>query len=476
MIPVHTSPNTSIEEINRIFLAQKANIQAVKRTNASQRIAKLNKLKKLMFDRREDLQKAIYEDFRKPAPEFDLTEIYPVVAEIRYAVTHLHDWMRDEEVATPIQMMGSRSWIIKEPKGQCLLMSPWNYPVQLALAPLVSAIAAGNVCMMKPSEFTPHCSAALKKILAEVFNENEVAVIEGDHTVASILLSMKFDHIHFTGSPAVGKIVMKAASENLTSITLELGGKSAVFVDETASADEAGKRLTWGKFLNEGQTCIAPDYVLVHKSKSEELVAALKKSIEKSFGADPKQSKDLCRMVNAKHYQRVKSMVDEALEKGAKILIGGEFDENENYISPTVIGNVSPDSRLMQEEIFGPVLPLMNYDDIETALKLVNEKEKPLALYIFSKKEKNIEHILQHTTAGGTCINDNVIHIAQPNLPFGGVNNSGMGKSMGKYGFHEFTNERAVLKQITPVSSMEFMYPPYTGFVKKMIDFTLKYF
>jgi aldehyde dehydrogenase (NAD+) len=287
---------------------------------------------------------------------------------------------------------------------------------------------------------------------------------------------LKFDHIHFTGSPAVGKVVMRAAAEYLTSVTLELGGKSPVIIDETANIDAAVKKMTWGKFLNVGQTCIAPDYVLIHESKKDEFVAKFKTNLDKSFGADPKQSMDLSRIINNKHFKRIKALLADAVKDGAVIEVGGQDDESQNYIAPTLITNVSLESKIMKEEIFGPVLPIMTYKNLDDALKIVNEKEKPLALYVFSGKSKVADYVVDNTSAGGTCINDNLVHITQPNLPFGGVNNSGIGKSMGYYGFKEFSNERAVLKALHSGSIATPLWYPYGKLTKGITELMLKYF
>ena len=341
---------------------------------------------------------------------------------------------------------------------------------------LVAAVAAGCTVIIKPSEFTPHTSALVKEILGKVFAENEVAVIEGDYTISSELLKLKFDHIHFTGSPAVGKVVMRAAAEHLTSVTLELGGKSPVIIDETANIDAAVKKITWGKYLNCGQTCIAPDYILVHDSKKDEFVTKLDANIKKVFGADAEKSPDMGRIVNNKHFNRIKGLLDEAVSNGAKIETGGQTNEADNFIAPTVISNVSYDSKIMQEEIFGPILPVLSYHNTDDALNVINGKEKPLALYIFSGSSQKQDYWLDHTSAGGSCINDNLVHITQPNLPFGGVNNSGIGKSFGFYGFKEFSNERAVLKALHSGSVVAPLWQPYGKLAKFVADLMIKYF
>ena len=474
LVPI--SPNTTKEEIVRIYSLQSETKSLLKSSSASDRIEKLKKMMKVLFSMRSQIQKAIYDDFKKPAEEVDLTELFPIVTEIKHIISHLERWMEPEEVDTPLSMIGSSSYVLREPKGSCLVISPWNYPFQLAISPILMCVATGNTCMVKPSEFTPNTTNIIIQYLKAIFDEKEVAVITGDASVSQELFQLKFDHIHFTGSPNVGKIVMREASKFLTSVTLELGGKSPAIVDETANIEEACNKIGWGKCINVGQTCIAPDYVLIHESKKTAFIDGLKKQIDQAFGKDMSSNPDLGRIVNSRHFSRLKSLLDDAVQKGAIVEYGGISKEDENYFTPTILTHVSEDSRVLQEEIFGPILPIITYKNIDEALKYINEKEKPLALYIFSGKNKNSEYILQNTSSGGTCINDTLTHIAQPNLPFGGINNSGIGKSHGFYGFKEFSNERAVLKQHLKKGTLQLLYPPYTGFVKKMIDITLKYF
>ncbi|MCB0537404.1 MAG: aldehyde dehydrogenase family protein [Bacteroidetes bacterium] len=478
-ISVPKSENDSLKRIQEVFELQKENLQTLKNSTAKDRKKKLKKLKDAIFSNREKIQEAIYKDFKKPALETDISEIYPTISELKHTLAHFEEWMEDEYVDTPITLIGSSAYVKYEPKGNCLIITPWNYPFYLAISPIIYAIASGNATMLKPSEFTPHTSLAVKELLAQVFNESEVAVILGDHTVSSALLKLKFDHIHFTGSPAVGKIIMKAASEHLTTCTLELGGKSPTIIDETANIKEAATKIVWGKYLNEGQTCIAPDYVLVHQSKKDELIKAMKEQIAKKYGKDKEarmQSGNLTRIVNSKHYNRLVELTQEAIEEGAVVETGATYEKDDNFIDPTILSNIAPHSDIMNEEIFGPIMPVIGFKSLDEALEIVNEKEKPLALYIFSKKEKNINYILEHTSAGGTCVNDTILHITQTNLPFGGINNSGIGKSHGKWGFVDFCNERSVLRQHLPFGMSQLMYPPYNKWTKKLIDITMKWF
>lgn len=473
---VPMSPNSSLEEILRLYNLQLKNAQAIKNSTAKERKEKLSKLKNVCMDYQQKIQEALYADLHKAAVEADYTELYNVVTEARYAISNLDEWMTPHEVETPLMYIGSSSKIIFEPKGVCLILSPWNYPFQLPMQHLVSCVAAGNTAIIKPSEFTPNTSVLLKEIIGKIFNENEVAVVLGDYSVSSELLKLKFDHIHFTGSPNVGKVVMHAAAEHLTTVTLELGGKSPAIIDESANIDAAVKKISWGKFVNLGQTCIAPDYVLIHESKKEEFIAKFKTNAEKFFTSTPKQSADLARIVNNKHFNRLKGLLEDAVLRGAKVEYGGDLDESQNYISPTLLSNVLLDSKIMEEEIFGPLLPLVTFKTMDEALKIVNGKEKPLALYVFSGKSKVSDYVVNNTSAGGTCINDNLVHISQPNLPFGGINNSGIGKSTGYFGFKEFSNERAVLKALHSGSIATPLWFPYGKLARMVTNIMLKYF
>ncbi|HEV7923062.1 MAG TPA: aldehyde dehydrogenase family protein, partial [Thermoanaerobaculia bacterium] len=409
-------------------------------------------------------------DYRKPAAEVDLSEIYPAVGEAKHAIRHLRRWMRPRRVSTPLALLGSSSRIVYQPKGVVLIISPWNFPFNLTLGPLVSAIAAGNVAMIKPSELTPNASACMKRILADLFEESEVAVIEGDAEVAEALLRKRFDHIFFTGSPAVGKVVMKAAAEHLTSVTLELGGKSPVIVEKTADLDAAAKRVVWGKFFNSGQICIAPDYLLVDESIRAPFVEKLQAAITEMSAEGSRGM-----IVNERHAQRVRGLVDAAVRDGAEVLAGGSGPDARG-LAPTVLANVKPDASVMREEIFGPVLPLVTYRNLDDALRTIDEREKPLVLYLFTRSRRVIKEVLAKTRAGGTVINHTLIHFYQLDLPFGGVGNSGMGKGHGFFGFEAFSNARGVLRQVVPFSTIQLMFPPYTKLKQKLIDLTLRWF
>jgi aldehyde dehydrogenase (NAD+) len=457
-----------LEEIERVYEAQQRNRAAVASTTAAQRIEKLKRLERAMLDRRDEIRAAMWEDYRKPAAEVDLSEIYPVVSEARHAVRHLRRWMKPKRVSTRLALLGSSSSIVYEPKGVILIIAPWNFPFNLTLGPLVSAIAAGNCAILKPSEMTPESTACMKRILGDLFEEDEVAVIEGDATVAEALLRKKWDHIFFTGSPAIGKVVMKAAAEHLTSVTLELGGKSPAIVDSTANVAEAARKIAWGKFFNSGQVCIAPDYAMVHESVRDEFVLKLREAMA-SHGPSARGW-----IVNDRHAARVKRLIDGAVASGATVIEGGTLTGRS--IAPTILANVRPEAAVMQEEIFGPVLPVLTYRNLDEALELIESKEHPLVLYIFSRARKVARDILRRTRAGGTAINHTMVHFYQLELPFGGVGHSGLGKSHGFHGFEAFSNARGVLDQRLPFSAIELLFPPYTGRVKQwLIDFTVRW-
>jgi aldehyde dehydrogenase (NAD+) len=473
--PVNAPKETSSAEITRIFDLQKANQFSIANTSAKQRIAKLKKLHQAVLKYRPAIKEAMYNDFKKHPSEVDLTEVYPVTSEIKHTISNLFQWMDKQKVSTPLALMGSSSYIHHEAKGVVLIISPWNFPINLTFGPLVSAIAAGNTVILKPSEHTPNASDIMHKIISEIFEPNEVALIQGGVETSQTLLSLPFNHIFFTGSPAIGKVVMAAAAKNLTSVTLELGGKSPTIIDESADIDTAARRTAWGKFLNNGQICIAPDYIFVHESKREDFLNSLKKHLDQFYSEHAAQETSYCRMVNDKHFSRVIHYINDAVQKGAKIEYGGTSKADEDFIAPTIMTKVPMDSELMTEEIFGPVLPVHGYTNLDEVIGEINSREKPLALYIYSKNKKNTSKIINNTRAGGTCINHNGVHFFNTNLPFGGSNNSGIGKGNGWYGFEAFSNKRGILKQHIP-NALEMLMPPYNDFKQKLINLTIKWF
>ena len=463
-------------DIQEIFKAQSQHQYTLGNSSASQRISRLNALQKAVEKTyRKDLQEALYKDFKKPAIETDLTEIHPVISEIKLVKKQLKSWMQPQRVKSPLVFIGSSAYVHHEPKGVCLIISPWNFPVNLTFGPLVSAIAAGNTVMIKPSEMTPNTAAVLADIVASIFKPEEVALFQGDVAVAQSLLSLPFNHIFFTGSPAVGKIVMNAAAKNLSSVTLELGGKSPTIVDASANIDQAAKKIAWGKFLNNGQICVAPDYLWVHESIKDAFVKAFIKHTTHFYTEQAAQSTDYSRIVNENHFQRLANHLEDAKKNGGIIEMGGHVEASENYIYPTLISGLTADATLLKDEIFGPILPLKTFKKIEEVIDYINAGEKPLALYLFSKKPAIIKQVLRNTRAGSTAINHSVVQYSNHHLPFGGSNNSGIGKAHGYYGFQEFSNQRSILKQFS-FSAVEMLMPPYTPFKKKLSEWTTKWF
>lgn len=465
------------ERILRVFAAQRANQAAVAAGTPKQRKLKLDLLLRWVDSHHADIHAALHADLRKPASEADLTEILPVTTEIKHARRHLARWMRAKRVAPTLAMASARAWVRPEPRGVLLIITPWNFPFTLALSALVSAIAAGNCVCLKPSEISPHSARLLARMLGELFAEDEVAVFEGDHLTAEELLRQPFDHIFFTGGTSKGRLVMRAAAEHLSTITLELGGKSPVIVDESADIVDAAKKLVWAKFLNAGQTCIAPDYVIAHVSVYGKLVWQMGEVIRKTYGADPaarRASPDYARIVSPAHFARCEQLLTASLMNGARATIGGEVDAADRYIAPTILVEMAEDDAVMTEEIFGPILPVLSYTLLPDALQKINQRSKPLALYIFSRNRRNIEQITASTSAGGTCINDAVLHFMHPNLPFGGLNHSGTGSAHGVYGFRAFSHERAFLRQ-GPLAPMKLLFPPYTAAVRRLVKLALRW-
>jgi aldehyde dehydrogenase (NAD+) len=447
-----------------LFNSQKQHQLAVKLTTARERKAKLKKLKATIVANEAEILEALKKDLRKNSFEAAVFEVFFIYAEIDFAIKNLSVWMSPQTVPANLLNLTTKCSIHYEPKGLCLIIAPWNYPFQLLMSPLVSAIAAGNCCILKPSELAPATSSVIAKLIKETFNENEIAVREGDVEVSNALLKLPFNHIFFTGSTRIGKVVMEAASKHLATVTLELGGKSPVIVDQKVNLKKAATKVAWGKLANAGQTCIAPDYVFVHESQSEEFIALVKESIEKEYYSKGQLNKeDYGKIVSDGHFNRLKNLVEDAVKKGSTIKTGGIFEETDRTIHPTVLADVSENALIMQEEIFGPLLPVVVYKNINEVINYINAHDKPLALYIFSNSKRNIKTIINQTSAGGTCINDVVIQISNPNLSFGGVNASGIGGSHGFHGFKVFSHERSIMQQNRWFDISKIAYPPYTG-------------
>lgn len=459
-----------MESLKEIFQQQRKNSLHLRQERYKPRRRRLMTLERWILDHRKDIHEALMKDLLKSAEETDLAEIYTVLTEIREARKKLRSWMEPENVWPPMSFMGTQGFNIHEPKGVCLIISPWNYPFNLAMGPVVSAVAAGNTFILKPSEFTPYTSSLLKRMVSDVFEKSLGFVAEGDAQVAQELLKLPFDHVFFTGSPAVGKIVMEAASKNLSSVTLELGGKSPTIIDETADLKDAARKIAWGKWLNAGQTCLAPDYMFIHRKVYSRFMEYFR---EQAAVIYPEHS--YAGIINEHHLERLKGMVEDAINLGAE-KYEVALDMNDRKMAPVILENPSEDMMVMREEIFGPVLPVLKYDDLDKVIDYINERPKPLSLYYFSKSTKNQQQILRKSSSGNVVINDCVIQFAHPGLAFGGIGQSGFGKSHGKDGFMAFSNKKSVLKQRIGLTSAKLLYPPYTAVKNRLINILLKYF
>lgn len=461
-------------EIDNAFACQQSYALELRKSDYKRRIAVLDRFEQVFRASEEKIYKSAAGDFGKPQAETDMAEIMPVLMELKHVRKNLKKWMKPVPVRATMMLFGTSSKIVKEPKGVTLVVSPWNYPFYLTFGPMISSIAAGNTVIIKPSEMTPNMSAIISEIVEKAFSPEEVCLFQGEANVASYLTNLPFDHIFFTGSPAVGKHVMAAAARNLTSVTLELGGKSPVIVDQSVDIKKAVKSIAWGKFVNNGQTCVAPDYLYVHESIKGEFVTEMVACVDKQYGLgnDAKDNDDYCQVVNDSHYQRIRRLLTDAQAQGGKLITGGQTDDAGRFIAPTLIEGMSRNAAIMSEEIFGPLLPIITFTDLDEVISYVNSKPKPLALYIFSKDSRNIEKILTETSAGDSCINQTMMHVAHQNLPFGGVNNSGIGKSGGIWGFDAFSHGRSVLTD--KFSSASMLHPPYTPKVRKLIKMAIK--
>ena len=461
-----------MNDIQSLFALQTKNRWNVSSTTAAVRIAKLKRLKQEVLLRREDIKEALWKDFKKPYAESELTEIHTVLDEINVAVKNLKCWMKPKKVRTPLTLFGARSEIHYEAKGVVLILAPWNYPFSLLLNPLIAAVAAGNCSMARPSEKTPYTGQILSEILNAVFPPEEVSVVIGEIDLAEKLLELPFDHIFFTGSTAVGKKIMAAAAKNLTSVTLELGGKSPVIIDSDVELNESVKRIVWGKFVNGGQTCVAPDYVFVPENLKEEFIHLFRQFVFKSYGEtelERVRTLDYARLIDNKSFDRIQNKIQNETN-----LISGEALREENYLPPTLI-ETSLQSAIMEDEIFGPVLPLIVYKTIDEVVDHIRSKEKPLALYIFTKRKNFAKEILAKTTSGGAVVNNVILHLANPNLPFGGVGHSGTGSYHGYFGYKTFSHEKAVLIQGN-MTLVSFFYPPYSLKLNKIAFKFLRFF
>lgn len=455
---------SQIERIPEIVATQRAYFRSHATLPLDFRMAMLRKLRQAILKHERSLTDALYTDLHKSYEEAYLTEISIVLGEIDNFLKNLPRWAAPSKRKTPLKLMPSKSAIITEPLGISLIIAPWNYPVQLLLNPLVGAIAAGCTAVLKPSPYVPNVSMAIEQLIKECFDEEYVAIMQGHRDVNSALLKERYDIIFFTGSPDLGRVVMRAAADNLTPVVLELGGKSPVIVDSSANIEVAAKRIAWGKTLNAGQTCIAPDYLLIHHEVKEQFIKAFTRAVVELHGEDAHKSEHYVRMVSAKAFERVSGYL-----KDGVVRYGGRVDVADRYIEPTLLDGVAVDGAVMREEIFGPVLPIIEIDSIDQAIEFINNREKPLALYVFAE-EGNAKRVIAHTSSGGACINDVIMHIANEHMPFGGVGNSGMGRYHGRDSLYAFSHRRATLN--TPTwPDLPFRYMPYRWFkrIKRLL-------
>jgi aldehyde dehydrogenase (NAD+) len=454
-----------LSNITQLIQKQREFFQTGKTKDIAFRIEKLRTLKQAIVDNEIAIVQALQADLHKPEFESYAAEI-SVIRDIDYAIKHIHSWAKPKKAEVPLDFFSYSAKIYPEPLGVVLVIGAWNYPFSLIISPLIGAIAAGNCSIINPSEMASQTSHLLAEIIGKYFEPEYIAVVEGGVDVSQKLLAQKFDHIFFTGGTAIGKIVMEAAAKHLTPVTLELGGKSPCIVDANINIEHTARRITWGKFLNAGQTCIAPDYLLVDKKIKQDLLNGLKKCIKEFYGDNPANSPDYARIISHKHCERLSNLLNDG-----EIVIGGETKLEERYIAPTIIDQVSLTDSIMQEEIFGPILPVIEYTDIAEAIALINSKPKPLALYLFTHNNDLQQRVLQETSSGGVCINDTMMHIAIPSLPFGGVGDSGTGNYHGKASFDTFSHYKSVMRNSFWLD-LKWRYAPYKeklSFLKRMM-------
>jgi len=473
MIAETVSPPIDSAGLQRLFDVQRSKSLTLPPPAARERRTKLDALERAIRAHRREISTALAADFRKPRAEVEASEIIPTLAELKHTRSHLSSWMRPRRVATPLTLFGARSEIRYEPKGVALILAPWNYPFYLLMTPLIAALAAGNRAILRPSEKVPHAAAAMARIVGDAFSPEDVAVVEGPVHLAEALLELPFDHIFFTGSTRVGRIVMQAAAAHLSGVTLELGGKSPAFVTEDAVVRHAAERIAWGKFMNAGQTCVAPDYVLVHEKRAGPFIRSAVAAIEKMYGSTEEQrarNPDFPRLIDERAFDRLEKALGASVARGARIEIGGRCDRGNRYIAPTILSGVDFASPIMSEEIFGPILPILTYASLDDAIRQVRSLPKPLASYAFGGKLAEL--VLRGVPAGGSALNDVAVHLINPNLPFGGIGPSGVGSYHGWFGFRAFSHERAVLRQAR-FSFASLLYPPFgkkTDYVLKVME------
>ncbi|KAB2188291.1 aldehyde dehydrogenase [Staphylococcus epidermidis] len=449
------------------FNNSKAFFNTHKTKNLKFRKQQLKLLSKNIKNHENELLDALYKDLGKSKVEAYATEIGMLLKSIKLMRKELKNWSKTKQTDTPLYLFPTKSYIKKEPYGTVLIIGPFNYPVQLVFEPLIGAIAAGNTAIVKPSELTPHVAIVIKDIIEDTFDEAYVSVVEGGIEETQTLLSLPFDYIFFTGSEKVGKIVYEAAARKLIPVTLELGGKSPVIVDDTANIKVASERISFGKFTNAGQTCVAPDYILVQRKVKNDLIKALKKTITEFYGENIEKSPDFGRIVNQKHFNRLNDLIQ--IHKD-NVVFGGNSSKEDLYIEPTLLDNITNDNKIMKEEIFGPILPIITYDNFDEVLEIIQSKSKPLSLYLFSEDENMTHRVVEELSFGGGAINDTLMHLANPNLPFGGVGSSGIGQYHGKYSFDTFSHMKSYTFKSTRLESSLF-FPPYKGKFKYIKTF-----
>lgn len=466
----------SSTELVDLFKRQRENTRRLALSTAKERKDKLKRMLVYLLRHAGKAEQAVYLDLKKPAHEARISEILTLTTELRYHIKHIDRWLKPQQVSNPLFALGTQNYIQYEPKGTSLIISPWNYPINLALKPLIYAISAGCTAFIKPSEYAPNSAAFVRELVRNVFTMDEVSVVEGDKEVAEELLELPFDHIFFTGSPQTGKKVMAAASKHLSSVTLELGGKSPAVIDNTADLAATARKIVWAKCINSGQSCIAPDYLLVQRDVLDRCIVALKNSIQEMFnpeGESIRRSTDYGRIINGNHFERLRGLYQDAIENGANVEAGGNFDEADLFIEPTLLTDISLSMRLMKEEIFGPLLPILPFDTISEAIDIIRSIEKPLGVYIHSRDSGNIEQILRQTSSGSVLINEVLMQSQHPEIPFGGIGPSGAGRSNGFYGFTEFSNPKGVIER--KVGSLKFLYPPYTERTQKLLGWIQRF-
>jgi aldehyde dehydrogenase (NAD+) len=469
-----TDFHSSVSLNHQLFERLNARASLQRKLSVKERIKRLDALYEEIWRRRDDLKQAMWADFQKPPQEVDLTEIFVLKQEIKAIKKGLKRWMRPQRVPGRLSLIGSSSWIRPEAKGVALIIAPWNYPMQLLFRPLVSALAAGCTVMLKPSEYTVNTAQVVAEIVAEVFDACEVSLVQGGVDTATELLTLPFNHMFFTGSPEVGKVVMSAAAKIPCSVTLELGGKSPVIIDKSADIKATAKRIAWAKLSNAGQICVAPDYILVHESKRDELVEALKQAMDTLYPNAASKSRDYQRIVHPRHAERIQALIVDAKERGAKVVKGGQVDVQACEVAPTLLVDVPGDSHVLQEEIFGPILPILTWNEPDEAIAFILARPTPLALYLYGSRRRLTARFVDEIPSGGVSINNSVIHVSSTDLPFGGLGSSGIGSSNGEFGFREFTHFRGMYAQrwsgLGPL-----LMPPYTSKKTRLVDFALRW-